>query len=230
MIPWEEMDRAEIPGQESELLLRRRGEEFSIRTAGTELMNSRVHGSEEALARLALERISPKDGLNILVGGLGMGYTLAAVLALAPGNTRVVVVELVPAVISWNRRFFGHLASHPLEDSRVLVREGDVAQVIRERKAVWDIILLDVDNGPAGLTRSSNSNLYTRSGLKNAFQALAPGGIFGVWSAGDDPSFTRRLDQCGFRAEAVPVRARAGKKGGLHRIWIAEKPDVPPRG
>lgn len=226
MIAWEEIDRAKISGQKGELVLRRRGEEFSIRTAGTELMNSRVHGSEEALARLALDRIPQRSGMNILVGGLGMGYTLAAALVLAPKDACVVVAEFVPAVVFWNRRYLGHLAGHPLADPRVAVRETDVAGVIREKQTAWAVILLDVDNGPAGLTRDANRTLYSRIGLEAAFRALIPGGILGVWSAGDDDAFSRRLDGCGFRTKTVPVRARTGGKGGLHRVWIAEKPGL----
>lgn len=226
MVPWEEIDRAEVPGQDTELILWRRGREFSIRTAGTELMNSRIHGSEEALAGLALDRVGQKPGLKVLVGGLGMGYTLARVLELSRPDTRILVAELVPAVISWNRNLFGHLAGNPLDDSRVNVNISDVAVVINDKKAAWDAILLDVDNGPAGLTRESNSHLYTDMGLKAAFAALTPGGVLGVWSAGDDPAFTRSLARCGFRPKAVPVRARACGKGSRHTIWIGVKPRV----
>ncbi|WP_022664750.1 spermidine synthase [Desulfospira joergensenii] len=230
MIPWEEIDRAKVPGQDNDLVLRRRGEELSIRTGGTELMNSRVHGSEEALAGLALDRFPQRPGLKILVGGLGMGYTLAAALARAPRDAEILVSELIPAVVSWNRLYLGHQAGHPLEDPRVRVKQGDVAKEIQRDKAAWDAILLDVDNGPAGLTRKSNNKLYTRAGLRAGFQALVPGGILGVWSAGDDRTFTRRLDSCGFHTEVVPVRARAGGRGSLHRVWIAEKPGPPPLG
>lgn len=224
MIPWEEIDRAKVPGQDNELILRRRGREFSIRTAGTELMNSRIHGSEEALAGLAMDRVRQKTGLRILVGGLGMGYTLAETLKLSQPDTRILVAELIPAVISWNRDHFGHLAGTPLSDSRVSIRVSDVAAVIKKEKAIWDMILLDVDNGPAGLTQKSNKALYTGAGLKTSFAALTPGGVLGVWSAGDDPAFTRSLTRYGFRTKAITVRATASGKGSKHTIWIAVKP------
>ncbi len=224
MIPWEEIDRARVPGQDNDLILRRRGPEFSIRTSGTELMNSRVHGSEEALARLTLARVHQKSCLRILVGGLGMGFTLGAALELSQQDASILVAELIPAVVSWNRCYLGHLAGMPLDDPRVTVAEVNVAAVIKKKKAAWDAILLDVDNGPAGLTQKSNNHLYTRSGLKAAFGALAPGGVLGVWSAQKDEAFTRRLGQCGFRTKEVPVRAKGTKKGSRHIIWIAEKP------
>ncbi len=224
MIPWEEIDRAKVPGQNSELILRRRGQEFSIRTAGTELMNSRIHGSEEALASLAMERVRQKPALNILVGGLGMGYTLAETLKLAQPKTRILVAELIPSVISWNLQHLGHLAGMPLDDPRVNVEASDVAAVIKKNKAAWDIILLDVDNGPAGLTQKSNNRLYSSAGLKASFAALTPGGVLGVWSAEDDQAFTRSLTKCGFRAKAISVRATATGKGSRHTIWVAVKP------
>ncbi len=224
MIPWEEIDRAKVPGQDNELILRRRGQEFSIRTAGTELMNSRIHGSEEALASLAMERIHQKPALNILVGGLGMGYTLAETLKLSRPDTRILVSELIPSVISWNQDHIGHLAGMPLDDPRVRVEATDVASVIKNKKTAWDVILLDVDNGPDGLTKKSNNTLYTTAGLKASFKALTPGGVLGIWSAGDDPAFTRSLTRCGFRAKAISVRATATGKGSRHTIWIAVKP------
>ena len=135
MLPWEELDRARVPGQDNDLVLRRRGEEYSIRTAGTELMNSRIHGSEEALANLALARLHKKNGRNILVGGLGMGFTLAAVLALPQPGAHILVAELMPAVVAWNRTHLGDLAGRPLDDPRVKVEEKDVAVIIKRKKA-----------------------------------------------------------------------------------------------
>lgn len=224
MIPWEEIDRAKVPGHEAEILLLRRGTEFSIRTAGIALMNSRLHGSEDALAELACSRIMRKAGRLILIGGLGMGYTLAAALEQAEPDTLITVSELIPAVVRWNREHLGHLAGMPLDDPRVSVEEEDVAEAIRKRKSAWDAILLDVDNGPGGLTRKGNDALYDRSGLKTAFSALRPGGILAVWSSGADEAFTRRLKQCGFQTEAVTVPARKPGKGGRHTIWLAKRP------
>jgi len=223
VIPWEELGRAEIPGHEGEITLLKRGTEFSMRIAGTALMNSRLHGSESALAEITCSRIKRKSGLRILIGGLGMGYTLAAALEPSGPDTLITVSELIPAVVRWNREHLGHLAGMPLDDPRVSVEEEDVAETIRKRKATWDAILLDVDNGPEGLIRKANDRLYGRSGLKTSFFALRPGGILAVWSSGADEAFTRRLKQCGFQAEAVTVPARKPGKGGRHTIWLAGK-------
>jgi len=223
VIPWEEIDRAEVPGEEREVTLLVRGTEFSIRTAGTELMNSRIHGSVDALAELTCRRVKRKSGLRILIGGLGMGYTLAAALEQSEPDTLITVSELIPAVVRWNREHLGHLAGMPLDDPRVSVEEEDVAKTIRKRKSAWDAILLDVDNGPDGLTRKANERLYGRPGLKTSFSALRPGGILAVWSSGADEAFTRRLKQCGFQTETVTVPARKSGKGGRHTIWLAEK-------
>lgn len=224
MIPWEELDRAVIPGGEGEIVLRKRGAEFSIRTATTELMNSRLHGSEDALAELTCCRLQHGHGLNILIGGLGMGYTLAAALACSGQDARITVCELLPAVVRWNHNFLGHLAGRPLDDARAAVIEGDVAQAIRAKASFWDAILLDVDNGPDGLTREANDGLYSLAGLHAAFSALRPGGILSVWSYGQDAGFTRRLRQCRFTVDVVNVRARKPGKGRRHTIWIATKP------
>ena len=224
MIPWEEIDRAEVPGHEGEVILLKRGTEFSIRTAGTELMNSRLYGSEDALAELTCSRIKRKSGLRILIGGLGMGYTLAAALEQSEPDTLITVSELIPAVVRWNREQLGHLAGMPLDDPRVSVEEEDVAEIIRKRKSAWDAILLDVDNGPDGLTRKANDRLYGRSGLKTFFSALRPEGILAVWSSGPDKAFTRRLKQCGFQTETATVPVHKSGKGGRHTIWLAGKP------
>ena len=224
MVPWETVDRAAVPGHEGHVTLLKRGMEFSIRTAGTELMNSRLNGSEATLADLAFRRIQRKSALRILIGGLGMGYTLAAALEQSEADTRITIAELIPAVIRWNRDHLGHLAGRPLDDPRVSVEAEDVAKIIKKRKSAWDAILLDVDNGPEGLTRTFNDRLYARSGLKMSFDALRPGGVLAVWSSGSDEAFTRRLKQCGFRAETEAVRARKCGKGGRHTIWLAGKP------
>jgi spermidine synthase len=223
VIPWEEIDRAMIPGHEGEVTLLKRGAEFSIRTANAELMNSRVHGSEDALAELTCRRLKRNSGQRILIGGLGMGFTLAAALGQSEPDTRITVSELIPAVVRWNRKHLGHLAGMPLDDPRVSIAEEDVGQTISKMKSAWDAILLDVDNGPAGLTRKANDRLYGRSGLKAARVALRPGGILAVWSSGADEVFTRRLKQCGFQTETVTVRARKPGKGARHTIWLAGK-------
>lgn len=221
MIPWELLDRAPVPGSTGELRLFRRAGEFSIRMGGLELMNSRVHGSEEALAELACKRIAGRAGAKVLVGGMGMGFTAAAALRRLGRDGRVVVAEIVPAVVEWNRGPLADLAARPLDDCRVTVRLGDVAEVMQAERGAFDAILLDVDNGPEGLTRKGNDLLYARAGLKAAFNALRPAGVLAVWSAGPSPAFARRLVQAGFTVEEVGVRARGGGKGRRHTIWIA---------
>lgn len=224
MIPWKNLDRAKVPGGTGEVTLSQRGQEFSIRTAGTELMNSRLHGSEGAMAEIACNRIQRKADVRILIGGLGMGFTLAATLEQSAPDARVTVSELIPAVVRWNRRHLGHLAGMPLNDPRVSVTENDVAETIRKRKSAWDAILLDVDNGPEGLTRKVNDRLYGNSGLKMSFSALRSGGILAVWSIGPNAGFTRRMKQCGLKTEVVPVPLRESGKGGRHTLWLGEKP------
>ncbi|MBA3010458.1 MAG: hypothetical protein KKF12_03380 [Proteobacteria bacterium] len=223
MIPWKEIDRAKVPGDEGEVTLMVRDQEFSIRTAGTELMNSRIHGSEDALAQLACSRLNPKNKWQILIGGLGMGYTLAAALEHSGPDTHILVSELIPAVVRWNREHLGHLSGMPLNDPRVSVQEEDVVKIIGHKKSAWDAILLDVDNGPAGLTRKANDRLYGPAGLKSSFDALRPGGILAVWSSGVDQAFTRRLTLAGFKTEIVSVRARKSGKGSRHTIWLGKK-------
>ena len=223
MIPWKLLDRAPVPGGGGELLLYQRGEEFSIRIAGRgELMNSRVHGSEDALAALTCARLVERERPRLLIGGLGMGFTLAAALRELGPDAEVVVAELVPAVVAWNRGPLGAPAGNPLLDARTTVREGDVARILRAEQQAFDAILLDVDNGPEGLTRDANDWLYGSDGLAAAFAALRPGGVLAVWSAGGDSDFTDRLRRTGFEAEEVRVRARISK-GARHTIWLARR-------
>ena len=221
MIPWELLDKAPVPGNSKELRLYRRGREFSIRVNGCELMNSRAHGSEDALAELACARVADRPRPRVLIGGLGMGYTLASALRRLGASARVVVAELVPEVVEWNHGPLADLAGHPLQDTRVTVREVDVARILQAEHQAYDAILLDVDNGPDGLSLQSNNWLYSPAGLDAAFAALKPEGVLAVWSASPDRSFTRRLRQAGFAVDEVPVRARGQRGGGRHTIWIA---------
>ncbi|WP_300669559.1 hypothetical protein [Desulfoluna sp.] len=223
MIPWEFLGEAKVPGGGT-LRLTKRNDEFSIRTDGYELMNSRAHGSEEVLAVEALKRLAGRSDCRILVGGLGMGFTLRATLDHAGENAAVTVAELVPEVVEWNRHHYGHLAGHPLKDERTSVFVGDVGEAIK-KEAPWDAILLDVDNGPDGLTRSGNDSLYSKTGILSAKQNLRPGGILGVWSAHADPMFTKRLSHCGLAVEEVHVKARL-KRGGMHTLWFAVKTTI----
>ena len=223
MIPWVFLESAPVPGKGGELGLYRRGEEFSIRVGNRELMNSRVHGSEEALAELACARIADRIAPRILVGGLGMGYTLAAALRGLKTDGRVTVAELVPAVVVWNRGPLAALAGHPLQDGRVTVQEGDVGQILRGKLQAYDVILLDVDNGPEGLARKENNWLYARPGLEAARTALRPAGVLAVWSAAPHPVFSRRMRRVGFTVEEVRVPARSSGKGRRHTIWLAAR-------
>lgn len=226
MIPWKLLDRVPVPGGEGELTLYQRGEEFSIRiTRRGELMNSRVHGSEDALAALVCARLAGRKRPRLLIGGLGMGFTLAAALRELGPDAAVVVAELVPAVVAWNRGPLGAPAGNPLRDARVSVQEIDVARLLRSERNAFDAILLDVDNGPEGLTRDANDWLYSNGGLAAAFAALRADGILAVWSAGGDSDFTDRLRRTGFEAEEIRVRARKSK-GAHHTIWLARRPGV----
>jgi len=221
MIPWELLDSVQVPGNSGELRLYKRGREFSIRVNGCELMNSSAHGSEDALAELACAKAAGRPNPKVLIGGLGMGYTLAAALNRLGPNARVVVAELVPAVIEWNRKPLAGLAGHPLQDTRVTIREADVARVLKEKRRDYDVILLDIDNGPEGLTRKGNDWLYSREGLEAAFAALRTEGVLAVWSVSSDRSFTRRLKQAGFEVKEVSAYACGPRGGGRHTIWIA---------
>ena len=223
MIPWVQLDAAKIPGGGEELRLKRRGAEFSIMLGTNELMNSRLSGSEEALARLSCRKISDRPRPHILIGGLGMGFTLRAALAELGDAARVTVAELVPAVVAWARGPMAEVFGGCLDDPRVTVRETDVARLIGQGDARYDAILLDVDNGPEGLSRKANDALYDRAGLAAARMALTPGGVLAVWSSGPDRAFTNRLGQAGFAVEEVKVRAN-GKRGARHVIWIATNP------
>lgn len=223
MNPWVLLDTAAVPGDGGAMKLYQRAFEFSISVKNEELMNSRMHGSEDALAELACKRVADRSHPRVLIGGLGMGFTLAAALRQLGANATVVVAELVPAVVKWNRTHLAELAARPLDDPRATVRECDVALVIGEHASTYDAILLDVDNGPDGLTHAVNDRLYSRDGLAAARAALTPGGILAVWSAEPDKAFRKRLHHAGFKVEEISVRART-TKGRRHTIWLAEKP------
>lgn len=223
MIPWSVLDTAKVPGSESELRLKQRGAEFSIMLGTNELMNSRLSGSEEALARLTCERLGGRERPRVLIGGLGMGFTLRAALTTLGTDALVEVAELVPAVVAWARGPMSGIFAGSLDDPRVTIREADVSQLIRSDKAAWDAILLDVDNGPEGIVYAGNDALYGAVGLGAARATLKPGGVLAVWSQGPDSGFTRRLKQAGFTVEEVKTRAN-GKRGARHVIWIATRP------
>ena len=224
MIPWVQLASTTVPGDGTEMRLYRRGAEFSIRVGVHELMNSRIYGSEDALSALTCERLADREHARLLIGGLGMGFTLAGVLSRVGAKAFVAVAELVPAVVKWNRDEMAEVNGTALADPRLTVRGSDVANVIREKESAWDAILLDVDNGPSALTSKKNDRLYSPAGLRAAYAALRPRGILAVWSADDAPAFTRRLKHAGFEAEAVRVRARGRAGGSRYIIWIAQRP------
>lgn len=219
MIRWEHLDTAPIPDG-GELKLMRRGTEYSIMSGSIELMNSRLSGSEEALATLTCEGL--KAGAKVLIGGLGMGFTLRAALGVLPPACEVTVAELVPAVVAWARGPLAGVFAGSLDDPRVRVREGDVAEAIAAAGGRWDAILLDVDNGPGGLNREANDGLYDAGGLARARRALTSGGVLAVWSAAPDDRFAARLRKAGFTVEERRVRATRSGRGVRHVIWLAK--------
>ncbi|MFP6817553.1 MAG: hypothetical protein VB948_07600 [Pseudomonadales bacterium] len=224
MSRWEPVDTASIPNDGGELHLFKRDNEFAIRIAGGhgDLMNSRTHGSEDALGTLACESLRDKQAAQILIGGLGMGFTLAAALGCLPAHAQVVVAELVPGVVQWNHDVLGGCAGHPLTDKRVRVKCADVGELINRASATYDAILLDVDNGPEGLTHPQNDHLYSFQGLHAAFNALRTSGVLAIWSASPASRFTSRLRKVGFSVDERRVRAHRGK-GSRHVIWLATR-------
>ena len=226
MIPWEHLATTQIPGTGGDMKLMRRGAEYSIMLGRIELMNSRLSGSEEALAQLSLDRIAGRPSPTILVGGLGMGFTLRALLATAPADARIVVAELVPAVVDWARGPMAHIFAGSLDDPRVEIVVRDVGALIGETIAGFDAILLDVDNGPEGLTSDANDALYAAKGLGEARRALRDGGVLAVWSQGPDERFAARLRRGAFDVEEARVKAHRGKRGARHVIWLAVKPSA----
>lgn len=221
MIPWILLDAVKTPDGDGELRLMQRGAEFSIMLGTNELMNSRLSGSEEALAILTCQKIGTRPKPQVLIGGLGMGFTLRAALTALGADAGIVVAELVPAVIAWARGPMAGVFGTCLQDPRVSIVDADVGRLIKSGKGTYDAILLDVDNGPDGLTRKGNDGLYNASGLKAARTALRPGGVLAVWSSGPDRAFTARLKQSGFAVEEVKVRANGSRGGARHVIWIA---------
>lgn len=226
MKPWNVLGRTRTPDG-TELTLTHHASEYLILANGQSLMSSRMHGSEEALALLGCRRARTLARPRVLVGGLGMGFTLRAALDCLPPAARVVVAELVPAVVEWNRGPLGALAKHPLDDPRVHVEESDVAATMRSSPGRFDAVLLDVDNGPVALTASSNAGLYDGHGVAEVRASLTPGGVLAVWSARDDPQFERRLRTVGFSVQRERVRSRLSRGGSRHTILIAHKADPP---
>jgi spermidine synthase len=223
MIPWQQIDSARVPDSDVELRLMRRGTEFSMMLGQNELMNSRLSGSEEALATLACKRIEAVKRPHLLIGGLGMGFTLRAALTVLGPEARITVAELVPAVVAWARDPMADLFGDSLVDPRASIVTADVIEVIQSHSSAFDAILLDVDNGPEGLIRKANDALYTMKGLTKIRRALRPGGVLAVWSSGPNMSFTKRLRDADFVVNEVGVRATTKRSGAHHVIWFATK-------
>ena len=222
MSPRELIGTAAVAGGD-ELRLFRRGADFMIVLDRNELMNSRMSGSEEALAVMTCDLLAGRSAPHMLIGGYGMGFTLRAALGALERDARITLSELVPEIIEWARGPMANLADGCLDDPRVTLIEGDVVALIEGANSSYDAILLDVDNGPDGLTRTGNDRLYSARGLSAAKRALRPGGILAVWSAGPDAVFAQRLRNAGFGMNEVVVRARSNGKGPRHVIWFATK-------
>lgn len=234
MIPWEEVDRAVVPaqpgrpgqGQEiesgAELILSRRGDEYAIRVDNRELMNSRSFGSEQVVASMACERLDGVAAPHVLIGGLGMGFTLRTTLDRLPAEAKVTVAELVPGVVDWNRQYLGELAGKPLEDPRVELFVGDAADIIRSHSSTFDAVVLDIDNGPHSKSSSTEGWLYSDSGLEAIHRCLRSRGVLSIWSAGPTEGFARRIRRRGFTVDEKRVRGRE-RKGDQYRIWLAQR-------
>lgn len=220
MRPWIHLDTANVPGDKTQLKLMQRGDEFSIMLGTNELMNSRLSGSEEALATLSAERIGGRAKARVLIGGLGMGFTLRAALGCFGADSEIVVAELVPEIISWARGPLTPVFGTCLDDARVKIINDDVGKVIAGGKGAYDAILLDVDNGPDGVSREQNDQLYGLAALRKSWAALRLGGVLAVWSAHPSAPFTKRLAAADFAVDEVKVRARSGGKGARHVIWL----------
>jgi len=219
MNPWIHLDTAQIPGG-GELKLMQRGQDYSIMSGTIELMNSRLYGSEVALFKLAWAKAGQRPAPRVLIGGLGMGFTLRAAVADLPKDAKITVAELVPEVIAWGRGHLARLYGDSLDDPRVTIVQGDVADRLRDPKPPWDVILMDVDNGPDGLNRDANDGLYSVAGLANLRRSVKPGGIVAVWSAGPDQAFAGRFRRAGFAVDEHRVGASPSGKGPRHVIWV----------
>jgi spermidine synthase len=209
------------------LKLVRRDTEYLILADDKPLMSSRQHGSEEALASAACCTPRTLKHPVVLIGGLGMGFTLRAALEILPPQATIVVAELVPAVVEWNRGPLGELAAHPLKDERVRVKIEDVAETLKSQPSKFDVVLLDVDNGPAAFTSSNNAGLYNAVGIVTTFRSLKPGGVLAVWSAREDKNFAQRLAQVGFVVEIQRIAARGRSSGARHTIYVCHKSPTP---
>lgn len=222
MIPRETLATAQVPGGE-QLRLVRRGQDHIIMLDRNELMSSRMSGSEEALANMGCARIAGRKQPHVLIGGYGMGFTLRACLTALGRDARVTVAEIVPEIIDWAKGPMAELTAGGIDDPRTIIHIGDVGALITASPASFDAILLDVDNGPDGLSRQGNDALYSHIGLARARAALKPGGTLAVWSAAPDKAFARRFAESGYAVEEVVVAARSNGKGPRHTIWFGRR-------
>lgn len=222
MLPNELLGTARVPGHGGLLQLFRHDGAFSLRIDRHELMTSRAHGSEEVLAEVALARLAEGSALRVLVGGLGMGFTLARALALLPPTAAIVVAELVPEVVAWHRQWLAALCGRPLDDARVQLHQGDVHELIEAPGPGFDAILLDVDNGPEGLTSAANERLYGAASLQRLARALRPAGVLAVWSSAPHPQFAARLRSAGFVTDEVRTKARR-TRGPVRVVFVAQR-------
>jgi len=220
LIPWELLDTVKVPISGEILTLNKRGHEYVIKVDGSVLMDSRLHASEDALAELAIRKISSVRKPCVLVGGLGMGHTLAAALKVLGPEAKVEVSEIMPAVVEWNRGPLSHLAGHPLIDPRVAVLMEDIAKVLKTHPSAYDAVLQDVDNGPEGLTLAANAWLYSEAGIKTAMSSLRPRGVLALWSAKPNKEFVRNLRKWGYSVEEVAARGRTLHRGPHYVVWL----------
>lgn len=221
MVPWELLASVKVPSSGEVVSLHRRGKEYSINVDGSLLMNNLTHSSEDDLAAIACQRMKGVRAPRVLIGGLGMGFTLAAALSRLGPDASVDVAELLPAVVQWNHGLISHLAGHPLRDKRVTVVQKDVAFILRAARGAYDAILQDVDNGPEGLTMKANDWLYWDAGIAAAAAALRPNGILALWATKPNRKFVKRLRKGGFEVDEIPVRGRDRYRGAHHIIWVA---------
>ncbi len=215
---WLLIDRSTTPDGEAVIELIQKGQEFVICVDGRELMGSYAHQSEDVLAEIAIARFDPPREPRVLVGGLGLGFTLASALRATGEGAEVVVAELVPAIVEWNRGRLGEFAKRPLDDPRTRVHLGDICALLEASEGAWDVVLLDVDNGPKSLTKPENGWLYTAQGLEAAHRSLRAGGVLGVWSARPNRSFARRMERAGFVVDEIEIEPRPGM-AQRHVVW-----------
>ena len=223
MIPWKVLDTAKVPGGNEVLRLKQRGAEFVIMLGDNQLMSNRLSATEQALATIACDALRAAKQPRILIGGLGMGFTLRAALKIMGPHARIEVAELVPEVVKWARGPMAEIFEGSLDDPRTKIHVKDVGELIRAAKLTYDAILLDVDNGPEGLSREANDALYDDKGLRAAHAALRPGGVLAIWSSAPHAGFSARLHKTKFAVKEIAVRAKGPRGGAQHLIWTATR-------